>query len=571
MAGDFLHFGIGAPGDAQLGGAGGADGVPDFERGDFCGGEAELCGDAVGAELGEDEKEIVEGAAAAHQAGDDDVAVAGATGDMEMLEALCLRTAAHSASERGGHGAEHLGAAGPAEAGTLRPDGPVHEGVPIEPHKGEEEAARPALLMLVLKLGPAAGGCSGGSAVGRGSGVFLQAVADDFGDVFHALHLLIEQEKIEPGGARDGTHDDEAGTGESGKKMPGACMLQRGCVVGLQKVLCHLALFFRMNTQEINLLEGIRNGHSGRSCPIFLLHSLLGNAFLRSIQINYGFNYDMPLSLPIILMSEREIEVRCENAKPEDMERLLTEAIAYWSDLDNTLLPDLLQIQELHRTMFDGYLRDGVAGRLKTVANYVKSEKGYVHFTSPAHVQEDYERLFDQAQMLMNRLDPQPVADPDPRNPAHWPAEDDQQAWRDRAHYVAYFHAHFIHIHPFKDGNGRVSRLVAWEQARRLFPAVCRAGYDWKVVNAKENPLFQFREEDGYAHGAYKYAMTHFDYKKINYRRLMRYFMFQPGVEVSGEHPLPDFTPTHHEGQVLKDGSPGAPRPPEIDPPCKGG
>ncbi len=265
-------------------------------------------------------------------------------------------------------------------------------------------------------------------------------------------------------------------------------------------------------------------------------------------------------------MSERKPEDLYPGTKPEDLPRFLTKAIEYWSNNDQSLLPDLWQIMTLHRELFEGYLKDGVPGELKVKANFVQTEKGFVHFSSPAHVKEDYQKLFEKAQELKAKLNPQPVPDPDPSNPEHWPRDDDHEAWIRRAHYVAYFHAHLIHIHPFEDGNGRVTRLIAWEQARRLFRMVSQEGYDWQVVDAKDNPLFLYRDTDGCAKKAYQNAMLNFDYKNPNYFNLMRYFMFQPEVPIVPYYqPEPSFRLTLHPGQVRPNGAPGLPRPPSTE------
>jgi hypothetical protein len=268
-------------------------------------------------------------------------------------------------------------------------------------------------------------------------------------------------------------------------------------------------------------------------------------------------------------MSEREREDLCPGADPRDLPLLLTDAIGYWSNNKQSLLPDLAQIQNLHLEMFTGYLTEGVPGELKVSANFVLSERGIVHFTSPAHVESDYHKLYQQAQALIEKLnlppDQPPEHWPDPGNDGHWPSDDNHQAWIDRAHYIAYFHAHFIHIHPFANGNGRVARLIAWEQARRLFRNVCREGYDWTVVNDKENPFFQYAENYANVKHLYKDAMSKFDFLNINYHLFMCYFMFQPGVRLPHFVSLPAFKPTYHYGQISSGNRPGNPVPPRTE------
>lgn len=52
----------------------------------------------------------------------------------------------------------------------------------------------------------------------------------------------------------------------------------------------------------------------------------------------------------------------------------------------------------------------------------------------------------------------------------------------DAAGQVAFFHVRFERVHPFRDGNGRVGRLLLSEQLCRL---IGRANIDWLAVRAQ--------------------------------------------------------------------------------------
>lgn len=267
----------------------------------------------------------------------------------------------------------------------------------------------------------------------------------------------------------------------------------------------------------------------------------------------------------------------CPGVTEEILRLRLVKAIRYWSNLTTTLLPDLRQIQALHRRMFHGCLRGSVAGRLKRKANFM----GTAQPSSPAYVKKDYAILVENARKLLTLIQPPPPEKPDPHNPAHWPAEDDHRQWRLRALYVAYFHVHLIHIHPFEDGNGRVTRLIAWEQARRLFPCVCAdhlygadEAANQKIdaervgeVDQKTN-RFHFPGRDPAAAAEYLAAMEGFKPLNINYVPIVRYFMFQGDrTQVPAVLDEPHFTVHHHKGQLDRLGkpNPSGTRPPDDE------
>lgn len=276
-------------------------------------------------------------------------------------------------------------------------------------------------------------------------------------------------------------------------------------------------------------------------------------------------------------MPERKIQHLCPGVTEEHLRIRLVRAIRYWSNLDTTLLPDLSQIQWLHRKMFHGCLRGTVAGRLKRKANMMGRS---VHPSSPAYVKKDYAILTENAQKLLSLISPPPPPKPDPHDASQWPAADDHQQWMLRALYVAYFHVHLIHIHPFDDGNGRVTRLVAWEQARRLFPCVCSDHYgpeeeankvvdDQRVrqVDQKANH-YLFPGRDTMAAAEYLDAMVGFNRLNINYVPIVRYFMFEGDRrQLPTVLDQPHFKIHHHTGQLHPNGTPNlfGTRPPENE------
>jgi Fic/DOC family len=152
-------------------------------------------------------------------------------------------------------------------------------------------------------------------------------------------------------------------------------------------------------------------------------------------------------------------------------------------------------------------------------------------FSRPEHVIRDYESLMADSHQLLSEMKPPPRADANPEDSSHWPDDADATAWCQRAMFIAHFHVRFIFIHPFKNGNGRVSRLIAWGQAQRLFPEVSSRRFGRQTIESKENPYLPdtFGDTAIFYLQAFKHLKPGFN---CNFSSLMKYFMFQRDITV---------------------------------------
>lgn len=236
-----------------------------------------------------------------------------------------------------------------------------------------------------------------------------------------------------------------------------------------------------------------------------------------------------------------------DGASPKDLEGKIALAMQYWSNQTSVLIPSLEQIQNLHFEMMNGY-RSIIAGKIKEVPNFIPTEGGNLNFTSPKHVPSDYEKLVNHSHLLKQGLGPMPQENEtlDINNPDHWPASDDDQSWINRALFIAHFHWRLIYIHPFDDGNGRTTRMVAWEQARRLFPDVYRL--QWHAEPANDSGVRAVNTKDHYFYSSMNYSSAKAAYTEAiqnirppqpNLYYLASYFNFKEGLQL----PFPLYSP----------------------------
>lgn len=158
----------------------------------------------------------------------------------------------------------------------------------------------------------------------------------------------------------------------------------------------------------------------------------------------------------------------------------LLEAWKWWTSLapapenptlNPTLIPSLKLVAEFHGRLFQSKpdMSPGITKRSSNFIQISARPAQYLHLCSPAGVEENYERLRSEMFCLLESFtDLQ----------AH-PAT--SVGMVERATFVAHYHARFIQIHPFDDGNGRLSRLIGYAQRILLFP-----DFDFAVPGSTE-------------------------------------------------------------------------------------
>jgi fido (protein-threonine AMPylation protein) len=246
----------------------------------------------------------------------------------------------------------------------------------------------------------------------------------------------------------------------------------------------------------------------------------------------------------------REDENRKDGANRLTLIEGFKRGLCYWSNLTHPILPRFDQVLELHRMIFADYLADGQAGKVKIKPNYITVGEGrFLNFSGPGQVASDYARLLEDSRDLLQKL-------PDT---AASSTSVLQSAWIARLLFVAHFHARLIFIHPFRDGNGRIARLIAWEQIRRLFGPLAVASEpfsDWS------NVIDLIDQKSGVTESQscelYMQAMKVLVPSDMaNLLPLMRYFNPVPGLDVKHPQLTPySIKPTFDPGQVRKDGVP---------------
>lgn len=118
----------------------------------------------------------------------------------------------------------------------------------------------------------------------------------------------------------------------------------------------------------------------------------------------------------------------------------------------------LVTIRLVHRINFEpvypwaGDFR--TPGQLATIGGYVAADAG--------RIEAELDLLYQQSQ--------------------DWRHEQTARSVADRAAMVAFFHARFERIHPFRDGNGRLGRLLLSEHLCRLCGR--RSNIDWLAIRS---------------------------------------------------------------------------------------
>lgn len=215
-----------------------------------------------------------------------------------------------------------------------------------------------------------------------------------------------------------------------------------------------------------------------------------------------------------------------DNMPGDAFEKGYANAQDYLGHIVTPHLPLIHQATESHRLLFEQVFVEEVAGMLKKDANCVMTPGGRITFTLPQDVEEMYRWLIERATMHWQGLNPPPGNMVKPNDEKAWPAPNDNAAWIARLRFVAWFHAQLIFIHPFEDGNGRLTRFLAWEQMRRLFPEVSMLPPDQllRAVDEKSGPF-----GDHQSKGDYKQAMQVLRVgTEANLTYLMKYFNPRP-------------------------------------------
>lgn len=122
------------------------------------------------------------------------------------------------------------------------------------------------------------------------------------------------------------------------------------------------------------------------------------------------------------------------------------------------------KILKLHRITGEGAVEQGPAGSYRTIQNYVVNGIGNVVYTPPppAKVRPDMTELLDWINKESN---------------AQLPVISS-----------GIIHYHFVRIHPFVDGNGRVARILGtWELLRRNFDTLHILAIDDLIYEHKRN------------------------------------------------------------------------------------
>jgi fido (protein-threonine AMPylation protein) len=113
-----------------------------------------------------------------------------------------------------------------------------------------------------------------------------------------------------------------------------------------------------------------------------------------------------------------------------------------WLRQNSGVIPLLEQVTHAHQTIFDGVTID--AGRVRRVGEAVIFGG---HFGADAQrIQIEYARLAVETRQMLSRAANE----------------------LERCAAVAFYHARFVGIHPFNDGNGRLGRAVMMDQVQKV-------------------------------------------------------------------------------------------------------
>ena len=246
----------------------------------------------------------------------------------------------------------------------------------------------------------------------------------------------------------------------------------------------------------------------------------------------------------------REDENRKDGANRLTLIEGFKHGLRYWSNLTHPILPRFDQVLELHRLVFADYLADGQAGRVKSKANYITVGEGrFLNFSGPGQVVSDYSRLLTDSRELLRKLS----------NTTSSSMVVHESEWTASLQFVAHFHARLIFIHPFRDGNGRIARLIAWEQIRRLFGPLAFAPEsfsDWsRVIDLIDQKTGVTESQSCELYMQAMKVLVPSD--MANLLPLMRYFNPVPTHDIVHPQLTPySLKPTFDTGQVRKDGVP---------------
>ena len=144
-------------------------------------------------------------------------------------------------------------------------------------------------------------------------------------------------------------------------------------------------------------------------------------------------------------------------SKPKEFKEITELAEAYKYAQKNDLTEQ--NMLEAHSILSESFLAKSNRGKYRKEKVGVFSGKGLVYLAiEPEHVQKEMQKLFSDIESMVNK----------------------KLSIEEVFYYAAFIHLVFAHIHPFRDGNGRIARIL-----EKWFLSKCLNSDAWFIQTEK--------------------------------------------------------------------------------------